>query len=50
MANFYTPKKRDKKGLSSLQQNILSLAREQGGEVLARDTGISLIGGGYLMP
>jgi len=41
MANFYTPKKRNQKGLSSLQKNILSLAREQGGEVHARDVLIS---------
>jgi len=41
MANFLTPKKRNQKGLSSLQKNILSLAREQGGEVHARDVLIS---------
>ena len=41
MANFFPPKKRNQKGLSSLQKNILSLAREQGGEVLARDVLIS---------
>ncbi len=44
MANFWTPKKRNQKGLSSLQKNILSLAREQGGEVHARDVLISYYG------
>jgi hypothetical protein len=38
MANFYRPKKDAAlKGLSFLQKDILSLAKEQGGEVLARD-------------
>gem|GEM_PF-1762694 len=41
MANSFTLKKRGKKGLSSLQKSILSLAREQGGEVLTRDVLIS---------
>jgi len=44
MANFLAPKKRNQKGLSSLQKNILSLAREQGGEVHARDVLISYYG------
>ena len=37
MANFFSPKKADWKRLGTLQKFILDLAREQGGEVLARD-------------
>ncbi len=44
MANFFTPKKRTRRGLSALQRFILSLGKKQGGEVLARDVLIHYYG------
>ncbi len=45
MANLCAPKKRaNHKGLSKLQKTILELARNQGGEVLAREVLVKVYG------
>jgi hypothetical protein len=44
MANYLTPKKRARKGLSPLHRFILSLAWKQSGEVLAREVLIEYFG------